>query len=143
MRSVDSNSRPVITTPPEPSKSTGDLFGTALDSVSSLFRNEVDLARAELSDNADKAGIAVGMLVAAVVFALTALNVLIGALVAGLVELGIDEGIAALVIGVLLAIVAFFLSKKAMDQLKLSSLAPTRTAENVKRDANAVQEGLQ
>ncbi|GAB5415634.1 MAG: phage holin family protein [Congregibacter sp.] len=126
----------------EDSRSPVDLVGTALDRVNSLLRNEVDLARAEVNDNVEKAGVAISVLVAAVVFALTALNVLIGALIAGLAELGMDEGLAALLVGGALAALAFVLSKKGLDDLRLSSLAPTRTAENVKRDANAVKEGL-
>jgi len=116
------------------------LVSDALDHVSSLVRNEVDLARAEMNENIKRAGAAVGVLVGALIIALTALNVLTAALVAGLVELGMDNGLAALLVGVSFAVIAFVMAKKALDELKASSLAPTRTAKNVQRDAEAVKE---
>lgn len=121
-------------------KSTTGLLGDALEHVSALVRNEVDLARAEISENVSKAAIAIGLLVGAVVVALTALNVLAAALVAGLAELGIESGWAALLVGVAFAVVAFVMASTGVKNLKLSSLAPTRTAKNIKRDAEAVKE---
>ena len=124
----------------DPNKSTGGLLSEALNHVSSLVRNEVDLARAEINENLKSAGIALGMIVGAVVVALTALNVLTAALVAALTEAGIPGGWAALIVGVILAIIAYVMVKKGTDDLKLSSLAPRRTAKNVKRDTQAVKE---
>ena len=72
--------------------------------------------------------------------ALTALNVLTAALVAALTEAGVPAGWSALIVGIALAIVAYFMVSKGTNDLKLSSLAPTRTAKNVKRDAQAVKE---
>ncbi|EAR49694.1 hypothetical protein OG2516_03528 [Oceanicola granulosus HTCC2516] len=123
----------------KPHESTTSLVGDALQHVSSLVRSEVDLARAEIDQNLRRAGAAIGMIVAAGVIALTALNVLAGALVAAITEAGIDAGWSALIVGVLFAIIAYVLLKKGTNDLQLSSLAPTRTAENVKRDARAVQ----
>lgn len=59
---------------------------------------------------------------------------------AGLAEAGLDAGWAALIVGVILAAVAFGMITKGINDLKLSSLAPTRTAKNVKRDAQAIKE---
>ena len=124
----------------DPNKTTGSLLSDALSHVSSLVRSEVDLARAEINDNLKSAGIAIGMIAGAVVVALTALNVLTAALVAALTEAGVPAGWSALIVGIALAIVAYFMVSKGTNDLKLSSLAPTRTAKNVKRDAQAVKE---
>jgi lysylphosphatidylglycerol synthetase-like protein (DUF2156 family) len=119
------------------STSTTALLSDAMAHVSSLVRSEVDLARAEIDQNLKRAGTAIGLLVAALVIALTALNVLTAAIVAGLADAGIDAGWAALIVGVVLAIVAFLLFQKGTNDLKISSIAPSRTAENVKRDTQA------
>lgn len=119
-------------------ESTGSLLSEVLSHVSSLFRSEVDLARAEIDQNLRRALAAVGMIVAAIVIALTSLNVLSAALVAGLTEAGLESGWAALIVGVVFGIIAFALISKGMSDLKLSSIAPSRTAENVKRDAKAM-----
>ena len=121
-------------------KSAGGLVGDALSHVSALVRNEVDLARAEVNENLKGAAVAIGLLVGAVVIALTALNVLVAAIVAGLTEAGLHGGWAALIVGVVLAVIAYAMAHKGTNDLKLKSLAPTRTARNVKRDAEAVKE---
>ena len=124
----------------ESNKSAGSLLTEALSHVSSLMRKEVDLARAEVNENLKHAGVAIGLIVGAVVVALTALNVLSAALVAALTEAGIAAGWSAVIVGVLLAIVAYVMVQKGTNDLKLSSLAPTRTAKNVKRDAETMKE---
>ena len=121
-------------------KSTGNLLGDALTHVSSLVRSEVDLARAEINENLNSATVALGLIVGAVVVFLTALNVLSAALVAALTEAGIQSGWSALIVGVAFAIIGVVTLKKGTNDLKLSSLAPTRTAKNLKRDANTVKE---
>ncbi|WP_187431364.1 hypothetical protein ROLI_030040 [Roseobacter fucihabitans] len=121
-------------------KSAGSLLSDALSNVSGLVRSEVDLARAEISENVTKAGVAIGLIAGSAIIALVALNVLAAALVAALANAGIDAGWAALIVGALLAIVAYILINKGINDLKLSSLAPTRTVKNVQRDAAAVKE---
>lgn len=121
-------------------KSTGSLLTDAMTHVSSLVRNEVDLARAEVDENLKSAGVAIGVIIGAIVVALTALNVLSAALVKGLAEAGIPEEWSALIVGVIFAIIAYVMINKGMKELKLSRLAPSRTAQNVKRDAQAVKE---
>ncbi|WP_374708983.1 phage holin family protein [Pacificitalea manganoxidans] len=123
-------------------RETSGLVGDVLAQVTKLVRGEMDLFRAEVDENLRKAGAAVGMIVAGVVILLTALNVLASALVAGLVELGIDAGWSALIVGVLFAVIAGLLAKKGLNDLKLKSLAPTRTAKNVRRDGEAVKEAV-
>ncbi len=124
----------------EPNKSTGGLLSDALNHISALVRNEVDLARAEINENLHSAGVAIGMIVGAVVLALVGLNVLAAALVAVLTEVGIPAGWSAVVVGVILALIAWAMMKKGTNDLKLKSLAPNRTTKNVRRDAQTVKE---
>ncbi len=124
----------------ETNKTTGGLLSDALAHISSLVRSEVDLARAEVNENLKSAGVAIGLIVAAVIAAIAALNVLLAALVAALTNAGIPAGWSALIVGVIVAIVAYVMANKGMNDLKLSSLAPTRTGKNVKRDAQAVKD---
>ena len=120
--------------------STSDLVGQALSQTSTLIREEVRLARAELAESATQAAVAVGLLVGAVVASLVSLNVLAAALVAGLSELGLSGGWAALLVGVSLAIAAYLMVQKGVTDLKASNLAPTRTLDSMKRDAKAVKD---
>lgn len=122
--------------------STGSLLSDAMSRISGLMRGEVDLARAEINENLTSAAAALGMIVGAVVIALTALNVLSAALVGALTEMGIPGEWSALIVGVVFAVIAFGLYQKGQAALKLSSLAPTRTATNVRRDADFVKDNL-
>ncbi len=124
------------------SRGPAGLIGDVLTHVSNLIRKEFDLARAEIGENVTRAGVAVGLLAGALIVALVALNVLAAALVSAIAELGLAPGWAALIVGGLLAVVAFVMVTKAVNDLKLTSLAPTRTARNVRRDADAVKETL-
>lgn len=75
----------------DPNKSTEGLLSDALTHVSSLVRREVDLARAEVNENLQSAGGAIGTIIGAVMVALTALNVLSAALVVALTEAGVPQ----------------------------------------------------
>lgn len=117
----------------------GNLFGNIFNHLSALLRSEIDLTRAEIDQNLRRAATAVGLILAAAILFLTALNVLAAALSAGLAELGLEPGWAALIVGVSFAVIGWVLMAKGLHDLKLSRLAPTRAAENVKRDARAVR----
>jgi hypothetical protein len=119
------------------------LVSGALANLGSLIRNEFDLARAEVSENLGKAGAAVGLILAAAVIVLVALNVLAAALVAALTNAGIGAGWSALIVGVAFAVIAYVMARKGLNDLSLSSLAPSRTARNVQRDAAAIKEAAQ
>lgn len=134
---------PAATDPVTALKGAPGLLNEVLTHVSNLVRKEVDLARTEVSENVTRAGVAIGLLVGAIVVALVALNVLAAALAAALTNLGIDAGWAALIVGGGLAIIALIMVSKGLKDLKLSSIAPTRTAKNVRRDAETVKETIQ
>lgn len=127
---------------PDPvrSQSPASLAADALRISSDLVRKEVTLAKAELRQNLNRAGTGLGMIVAAAVLGIVALNVLTVALVAALAETDLGPIWSAVVVGVVLAILAYVLLRKGMADLKPENLMPTRTVENVQRDASAVKE---
>ena len=122
------------------SKPTGALLSDLLRHLSGLLRGEIALARAEVKENIQAAGMGIGLIVAAVVIALCALNMLAAALVAAIAELGVAPGWAAFGVGAVLALIALGLALKGASALKLSSLAPDRTVRNVRRDAQTLKE---
>lgn len=111
------------------------LVGDLINQTTELFRKEVQLLRAEMSEKANQATVAAGMILGAVIVALVALNVLAAALVAALAEL-IDGGWAALIVGVVLAVIAWIMASKGINDLKMTNLAPDRTAHAVSKDAS-------
>lgn len=124
-------------------RTTGSLLTEALTHVSNLVRKEVDLARAEMSQNLKKAVGGIVMLVIAAILAMVALNVLAAAAVAAVAEaFEIGPGWATLIVGGGILLLCAILAAIGANRLKASSIAPTRTVENVKRDAHAVKESV-
>ncbi|MFO1141143.1 MAG: phage holin family protein [Amaricoccus sp.] len=123
-------------------RSTPALMADLLDQVTQLLRKEVQLFRAEMSDKATQAMVAAGGILAAAVLAITALNVLAAALVVSLARAGIPDPWAAVIVGVALAIIAFLMAKRGIDNLKAGSLAPERTTRAAARDVSMVKEKM-
>ncbi len=121
-------------------KSAGGLLSDVIAHMSNLVRKEVDLARAEVSESVNRAGVALGLLAGALVIALVSLNVLAAALVAAITEWGLDAGWASLIVGLGLAVIALAMALKARSDLKLTNLAPSRATRSVRRDAEALKE---
>ena len=124
-------------------RSLKELLGDLTQSVTTLFRKEIELARAETSEKISHAGVAAGALAGGGILALAALIVLLQALVIALTELGLAPALSALIVGGVVAIIAFALIYKGMNDLKASNLAPTRTVEALRRDAQMVKEHAQ
>lgn len=116
------------------------LMGDLVTHVTELVRKEIQLLRAELSEKTTQAVVALGSIVAGVIIAITALNVLAAALVAALTNAGIPGAWSAVIVGVALVIVAFVVARSGIAALKASSLAPDRTARAAMRDAEMVRE---
>jgi uncharacterized membrane protein YqjE len=114
--------------------SIGDLIGNISDDLSRLFRQEVELAKAELKTEAAKAGKAGGMLGAAGFAGYLAVVLLSFALVFALSNV-MDAGWAALIVAVLWLIVGAVLYSTGRKQLKTVDPAPRRTVETLKEDA--------
>lgn len=115
------------------------LIGDLISHVTELFRKEMMLLRAELNEKGSQVMTAVGMIAGALVLAITALNVLAAALVAALAEF-MPGGWAALIVGVVLAIVAYVMANGGLKSLKTANLTPRRTAESLSKDATMAKE---
>lgn len=116
------------------------LIGDLIGHVTELFRKEMMLLRAELNEKGSQVLTAIGMIAGALVVALVALNVLAAALVAALAELGLEGGWAALIVGVVLGVIAWFLASSGMSSLKAANLAPKRTVNSLSKDAAMAKE---
>ena len=114
--------------------SVGELIGNISNDLSQLFRQEVELAKAELKQEATKAGKASGMLGAAGFAGYLVVVLLTFALVAALSNV-MDPGWAALIVAALWAIGAAVLYVNGRKKLKTVDPVPRRTAETLKEDA--------
>ncbi|GAA1499242.1 phage holin family protein [Paeniglutamicibacter kerguelensis] len=110
-----------------PSPSLGDLFSDLSQNVSVLVRQEVELAKAELKETARSAGKGAGLYGGAGIAAHFVLLFLSVAAMLG-ISAWVGYGWAALVIGVMWAIIAAVLAAVAKKQLKTVKGLPQTSA---------------
>jgi Putative Actinobacterial Holin-X, holin superfamily III len=114
--------------------SVGELIGNISDDLSRLFRQEVELAKAELKQEAAKAGKAAGMLGGAGFAGYLAVVLLSFALVFALGNV-MDLGWAALIVAAIWAVIGAVLYANGRKKLKTVDPVPHRTVDTIKEDA--------
>lgn len=119
-------------------RSFGDLVGNLSSDLSTLVRKEIELAKVETKQELSKAGQGAGMLAGAGVAALLMLIFLSMALMWTLDNV-MHTGWAALIVGVLWAIVAGVLAQIGRKRMKQVNPALPQTTETLKEDAQWVK----
>lgn len=118
--------------------SLGDLVGAVTRDLSTLVRQEIALARAEITVEAKKAGAGAGMLGGAGFAGWFVLLFLSVALYAGLSNV-MDGGWAALIVALLWAIVAGVLFALGRSRLQTVNPKPERTVETLSEVPEALK----
>jgi uncharacterized membrane protein YqjE len=113
--------------------SIGDLLKQLSQETSTLVRQEIALARAELTQQGKKAGQGAGLLGGAGVIALLAAGALTACIILLLDEI-MDAWLAALIVAVIYGVIAAVLALRGRDRLKEATPAAPQTVETVKED---------
>jgi len=135
---------PVAATPPEGIRedvgevSLGDLVGNVTRDLSTLLRQELALAQAELKQEATKTAKGGGALAGAGVAAFFVLMFLSIALWAGLSNV-MDAGWAGLIVAVLCAVIAAALFVTGRSRLRRVRPTPERTVETLSQVPDALK----
>jgi uncharacterized membrane protein YqjE len=114
-------------------RSLGELLKQLSQETSTLVRQEIALARAELSEQGRKAGQGAGILAAGAVVGLLALGALTAFLILLLAEV-MDAWLAALIVAVVYGVIAAVLALRGRDRLKEATPPAPQTVETVKED---------
>ena len=115
-------------------QSMGELFKQLSDDMSTLVRQELKLAQAELTEKGKKAGIGVGMFGVAAIVAVVALLTFTACVVAALAT-GMDVWLAALIVTVIYAVAAGGLALIGKQKVtQATPPVPEQTVETVKED---------
>jgi uncharacterized membrane protein YqjE len=124
-------------------ESFGELAKGLSRDVSTLVRQELELARAEMSEKARTAGPGLGMFGGAGVVALAALGALTAFLIL-LLDLAMPAWAAALIVTALWAAVAGVLYVTGRERVREAGKpVPEQTVESVKEDVDFAKEMLQ
>jgi uncharacterized membrane protein YqjE len=136
-RPLDTNSGDPMVQEQRPTQATdrslGDLFTELTSEMTTLVRQEVDLAKEEMSRKAANVGKDVGFLAAGAAVGYAGLLAIVAAVVI-IVAHVMPWWLAALIVGLVVAGIGGFLVYRGLQNLKSVSLAPTATLETLKED---------
>jgi hypothetical protein len=120
-------------------RSLPELLSELTGEVTTLVRQEIELARTEVTATAGRAGRGAAMVGAGGAVAYAGFLALVAALVALLVEAGIELWLAAALVGIGLAAVGGILAYQGQATIKRTRLAPERTIRTLQEDAEWVR----
>jgi hypothetical protein len=119
-------------------RSVGELISEVTTDLTTLMRQELELAKAELKQEATSAGKAAGMLGGAGFAGYLAVLFLSVALWAALAN-GMDEGWAALIVAALWAVVAAVLAVVGRARMRRINPKPERTVQTIQQVPDALK----
>jgi len=120
-------------------RSLGELFSELAQETSTLVRQEVNLAKTEMSQKASTAGKHIGVLAAGGALAYAGLLAILAGVIALLNDV-MSLWASALLVGIVVAIVGYLLIRKGLDALKRDDFAPRETIETLKEDQQWAKE---
>jgi len=119
----------------------GDLLGDLATNMSNLVRQEVALAKVEITQKATYVGRNVGSLVIGGAVAYAALLAIIAAIIMLLAKVMPHWG-SALIVGAVVGAIGWMLIGKAMAALQQTDLTPRETVETLKEDATWMKQQI-
>jgi len=115
------------------------LLSDVFTGINTLVRQEMRLAQAESSEKLSQAMTGLVSLLAGMLIAFTALIVLLQALVLALSNV-MAPTYAALLVGGVVALIAFILIQQGQSKMKVGNLMPERTMRSMREDREMVME---
>lgn len=127
---------------PRDEPSLGELFSELSSEVTTLVKQEVQLAKTELSAKASKAGRNIGFLAAGGFIAYAGFIMLLVAF-AAILALFMETWLATLIVGLVVTGVGAILVKRGIDALRKMNPAPEKTIETLQEDKEWIKEQVQ
>jgi xanthine/uracil permease len=120
-------------------RSLGELFADLSRKTTLLVRQELELAKTEMTEKATEAGKNIGFLIAGGAVLYMGLLFILAA-VAILLATVIPDWLAALIVGLVVAVIGLVLVQRGRAALKQTTLKPEKTIESLKEDKEWVQQ---
>ena len=123
-----------------PGRSLPEIFSDLIAQFTRLLQKEGQLARAEVSENIGKAATGLGFVIGGAVLLIPALVILLEAAVAAITERGhLAPYWSALIVGGGVLIIGLLLLALGASRLRPSNMIPTRTMQQLQRDASVAK----
>jgi hypothetical protein len=120
---------------PQNERSLGELFAELSRETSTLVRNEVALAKTELTEKLSRIGKDASMVAVGGALAHAGLLAIVAAVVLLLASAGLAPWLAAVIAGIAVAGVGYLIAQKGITALKNEDVAPRQTIDSVKETA--------
>jgi uncharacterized membrane protein len=122
-------------------RSIGELFGQLSQDMTLLVRQEIQLARTEMSDKLSRLATNLISVAAGGFVAYLGGLALVAAVILALRDLAnISLAVSALIVGAVLAVIGWVMLQRGLKEMKRVDLAPRRTVETLKDDVQWAKE---
>lgn len=121
-------------------RSLGDLFSELSRETTTLVRQEMTLAKTELTQKATQAGKDVGFLAVGGAIAYAGLLAFVAACILALNLIVHLWWLSALIVAIVVAVIGYAMVRKGLENLRQGNLAPTETLDTLKQDARWAKE---
>jgi hypothetical protein len=116
-------------------RSIGELLVELSRETSTLVRKELELARTEIGVKAQKAAMDAGMVGGGGALMHAGVLVLLAAVVAGLIQLGMMPWLAAAIVAAVTIIIGYVMVNRGITNLRRIDVAPRQAIETLKENA--------
>jgi hypothetical protein len=123
-----------------PDRSILAVVGDLLNETTALFRDEVRLARTEISEKVSAAKTSLALVGLGAALLIPALVVLLEAGAAALAERGYSPAVSSFAVGGLVFVLAAIVLLIGISRLKGESLAPKKAVHQLQRDAELARQ---
>ncbi len=122
-------------------RSLGDLFVDLSRETRTLLRQEMELAKTEISRKASQVGKATASLAIGGFIAYAGFLAIVAAIIIGLAAL-IPAWLSALIVGLVVVGIGYFFIQKGLNDLKPQELIPKQTIESLKETTTWAQDQI-
>lgn len=119
----------------------GELFGELSEELRTLVRQEIELARVEISDRVADLGMDAAYMAGAAAVAFVAFQALVATAVIGLSYL-VPWWLSTLIVGVVLGVAAYLLLQRGLNDIRRRGVVPTETVRSLKEDKEWLQDQI-
>ena len=126
---------------PRMDRSLGELFSDLSQQTADLIKQEMRLAKVELSEKLSDVGKHAMMIGAAAVFGLAAVITVAAAITLLLIEVGVEPWLAAGITALAMGLTAYVLAQSGISALRKKSIAPVETIHSLKETTQWLKNG--
>lgn len=124
-----------------PDRSLGSLFTELTRETTTLFRQEIRLAKTEMTEKVRQAGSGLAETVAGGLILFVAVQALVATAIIALASV-VDWWLAALIVAVAVAVVGALVLSRGLSNLRGENLKPRRTIDSLRGNAQWAKEQL-